>query len=129
MVNQEKVKSELRAKKRCSCLVLNTRPRDTKESETAMRNVLFFASGIVLAAIAFWVGLQLNDETAMVFIGVMLGVVASIPVSVGLLVLLTRDRSAHYGFESTEPRYASGRWEIVEDEPLQLDSGERYLDV
>ena len=55
------------------------------------------AAGALIAAAgvaAFQLGLRVNDETAMVFLGIMCGIVASIPVSVFLLWTLTRDRNA-----------------------------------
>lgn len=53
-------------------------------------------SGLLLIAgagvLAFQIGSRLSDEAVMVIVGVMCGIVASIPLSIGLLVLLTRER-------------------------------------
>ena len=66
------------------------------------------------------------DQAVMAFAGVWCGILASIPISIWLLMFLTRDRTAYYNAEGTiEPN----QWEIVTDEPLQLDDGKRYLDA
>lgn len=57
--------------------------------------------GIVLALIlgagvmAYEIGSRLSDEAIMMIAGVSCGIVASIPVSLGLLIALTRDRTSY----------------------------------
>ena len=76
------------------------------------------------------------DQAVMSLAGVLCGILASIPISIWLLMLLTRDRTAYYNAEGTiEPNRwevvtdEPNRWEVVTDEPLQLDDGKRYLDA
>jgi len=76
------------------------------------------------------------DQAVMSLAGVLCGIVASIPISIWLLILLARDRASHYGAEelSAPNRWEivtdePNRWEVVTDEPLQLDDGKRYLDA
>ena len=63
-----------------------------------MTNIKFIILALLLVGagvLAYYVLGHLSDEVVMTLVGVMCGIIASIPISIGLLVLLTRDRSAH----------------------------------
>lgn len=70
---------------------------------------MMLRSGIVLALItgvavlAYQIGSRLSDEAIMTIAGVSCGIVASIPVSIGLLIALTRERTAYADEEYVEP--------------------------
>ncbi len=46
------------------------------------------------AALAYGIGTRLSTETINILVGVMCGIAASVPVSLGLLIALTREREA-----------------------------------
>ena len=91
-----------------------------------MKQILF-AIGILLAAVAVYaIGRILPDETIMTLVGVMCGIIASIPLSVLLLVALTRDRSAYVSAPDAAetvnaPDSASG-WTVTTPEPQAIDA-------
>ena len=61
-----------------------------------MKKLLLTSFGLFFGALAgLLVFYRASDEVVMTLVGVMCGVIASIPVSIGLLVLITRDRSAY----------------------------------
>lgn len=77
----------------------------------------FVGSFIVGAAVlAYQIGSRLSDEAVMTLVGVLCGIVASIPVSIGLIIALTRPRpvldpeeddayAPKYGREPQPPPY------------------------
>ena len=80
---------------------------------------------------AFWFGTQASDEFAMAFVGVLCGIVASIPVSVLLLIALTRDRTVSNTFqpetETLDPNRAltyvsNDGWTVTHPEPKQINA-------
>ena len=91
-----------------------------------MKQILF-AIGILLSvAVVYWIGKQMPDETVMALVGVMCGIIASIPLSVLLLVALTRDRSAYVSAPDAAetvnaPDSASG-WTVTTPEPQAIDA-------
>lgn len=62
---------------------------------------MLWRTGIVLAFIvgmavlAYQVGSRLSDDAIMTIVGVSCGILASIPVSIGLLIALTRERATY----------------------------------
>ena len=95
-----------------------------------MKTFLIGVSLIASAgAAAYWIGKQMPDEAVMAFVGVMCGIVASIPLSIGLLVLLTRDRSAPtfspgiHADAYEDPECAPSHWTIITPEAPQLGTG------
>ena len=58
-----------------------------------MKQILFAIGILLAAAVVYWFGTQMPDETVMALVGVMCGIIASIPLSVLLLVALTHNRS------------------------------------
>ena len=89
-----------------------------------MKQILF-AVGILFVAVAVYAfGRILPDETVMALVGVMCGIIASIPLSVLLLVALTRDRSAYVSAPDaaeTVNAPASG-WTVTAPEPKTIDA-------
>lgn len=75
---------------------------------------MLWRTGIVLAFIAgaamlaYQIGSRLSDQAVMTIAGVACGIVASIPVSLGLLIALTRERTT----------YAVEEYEDAEPEPV-----------
>lgn len=64
----------------------------------------FILAVIIAAAVmAYQIGSRLSDEAIMTIVGVSCGIAASIPVSVGLLIALTRERSPYAVEEYIEP--------------------------
>ena len=98
----------------------------------------FFIGATLLAAAgagAFWLGQQMPDEVVMSLAGIMCGIVASIPVSVGLLVLLTRDTNAprlspeiHEDAPQVVETYAE-QWTVSIPPPAQLNAPTRQIDA
>ena len=89
-----------------------------------MKQILF-AVGILLVAVAVYaLSRILPDETVMALVGVMCGIIASIPLSVLLLVTLTRGRSAYVSAPAeTETVSASeSEWTVSEPEPQTIDA-------
>lgn len=70
---------------------------------------MLWRTGIILALIvgaavlAYQIGARLSDEAIMTIAGVSCGILASIPVSVGLLIALTRERSMYPASAFVEP--------------------------
>ena len=58
-----------------------------------MKTGTFIVAGIVLATIAYQVMMRVPAETLSIALGVGCGIAASIPVTVGLLIALLRERS------------------------------------
>lgn len=58
---------------------------------------------IAAAVMAYQIGSRLSDQAIMMIVGVSCGIIASIPVSLGLLIALTRDRTANAAEEVGEP--------------------------
>ena len=91
-----------------------------------MKQILI-AGGILFVAVAVYaLSRILPDETVMALVGVMCGIIASIPLSVLLLVALTRDRSAYVTAPSeTETEIVSASesgWTVSEPEPQTIDA-------
>lgn len=59
------------------------------------RTGIIFAFIVSAGVIAFQIGSRLSDEAVMTIAGVLCGIVATIPISIFLLVVLTRERSAY----------------------------------
>jgi hypothetical protein len=65
-------------------------------------------TGILLTCIvgagvlAYQIGARLSDEAIMTIAGVSCGILASIPVSIGLLIALTRERAAYLSNDDVE---------------------------
>jgi hypothetical protein len=57
---------------------------------------------VAAAVLAYQIGARLSDEAVLTIVGVMCGILASIPISIGLLVALTRERTP-YGTEEYDP--------------------------
>ena len=98
-----------------------------------MKQILF-AVGILLVAAAVYVfGRILPDETIMTLVGVMCGIIASIPLSVLLLVALTRDRSAYVSAPETQTwtemqTMTESDWEVLHPNTIRLpDAQPRQL--
>ena len=99
-----------------------------------MKQTLFFLMLIALGAgAAYWLGAQMPDEAIMTMVGVMCGIIASIPLSIGLLVLLTRDRSAYVSapeaqtWTEIQPMTESD-WEVLHPNTIRLpDAQPRQL--
>jgi hypothetical protein len=72
------------------------------------KSAFFLAVGIVLAAVVFQVLQRVPTDAMNVALGVACGIGASIPVSLGLLIALTRQRQ-HNNFQS--------EWKDLEPEP------------
>lgn len=53
---------------------------------------------------AYQIGSRLSDEAIMTIVGVACGIGASIPVSIGLLIALTRERTTYGSEEYIEPQ-------------------------
>ncbi len=62
-----------------------------------------FAFIVAAALIAYQIGSRLSDQAIMTIVGVTCGIAASIPVSLGLLIALTRERTAYVIEEYDEP--------------------------
>lgn len=81
---------------------------------------MLWRTGILLAFIvgagvlAYEIGSRLSDEAIMTIVGVFCGIVASIPVSIGLLIALTRERSAYVRDEyiDAEPEPAPAPYNV-----------------
>lgn len=64
---------------------------------------MIWRSGIIVAFVvgaailAYQIGSRLSDQAIMTIVGVLCGILASIPVSIGLLIALTRERTSYYG--------------------------------
>lgn len=99
-----------------------------------MRNFFMLALIGAAGAAAYWIGKQMPDEAVMAFVGVMCGIVASIPLSIGLLILLTRDRSAyvtgatHEDAPQVVETYAE-HWTVSTPPPAQLPAPTRQIDA
>lgn len=73
-----------------------------------MNAVKFLGVGamvVAIAALSMFIASRLSDEAIMTIVGVFCGIAASIPVSIGLLMALTREQSAYTAGEcgETEP--------------------------
>ena len=64
-----------------------------------------FLSGALIGAVVLvrWASSLLSDEAIMTLVGVMCGIVASIPISILLLIALTRERTVKPMSEANEP--------------------------
>jgi len=104
---------------------------DRRKGQAGMKTFLIGVSLIASAgAAAYWIGKQMPDEAVMAFVGVMCGIVASIPLSIGLLVLLTRDRSAYVTGAIHEdapapqtPERAPSHWIVITPDAPRLGPG------
>lgn len=80
---------------------------------------MMWRTGILLAFIvgagvlAYQIGSRLSDEAIMTIAGVSCGILASVPVSLGLLIALTRERAAQPQYEVVESE--------VEPEPFTYE--------
>ena len=88
---------------------------------------LLFTVGILLVAVAVYaLSRILPDETVMALVGVMCGIIASIPLSVLLLVTLTRGGRAYVSAPAeTETEIVSASesgWTVSEPEPQTIDA-------
>jgi hypothetical protein len=59
------------------------------------RTGVILAFIVAAAVLAYQIGSRLSDEAIMTIVGVLCGIGASIPVSIGLLLALTRERSTY----------------------------------
>lgn len=59
------------------------------------RTGIIFAFIVAMGVLAYQIGARLSDEAIMTIVGLLCGILASIPVSIGLLVALTRERAAY----------------------------------
>lgn len=73
------------------------------------RIALVFGFVLGMAAFAYQIGSRLSDEAVMTLMGVVCGIVAGIPVSIGLIIALTRERGAHYEDEADDAYYEPSR--------------------
>lgn len=70
---------------------------------------MMWRTGILLAFIAgaavlaYQIGARLSDEAITTIVGILCGIVASIPISLGLLIALTRERAAYTPEQAIEP--------------------------
>ena len=84
---------------------------------------MMYRTGIILAVIAaalmlaYQIGSRLSDQAIMTIVGVACGIGASIPVSVGLLIALTRDRSAYAAEEYIEPEPEPEPYNVYRPQP------------
>jgi hypothetical protein len=67
-----------------------------------LRIGLVMALVVGAAVFAYQIGARLTDEAVMTVVGVLCGILASIPITIGLLLALTRDRSSEYPDEYDE---------------------------
>ena len=89
-----------------------------------MKQILFAVGILFVAGAVYALSRILPDETVMALVGVMCGIIASIPLSVLLLVALTRDRGAYVSapdVTETEIVSASG-WTVSEPELQVIDA-------
>ena len=90
-----------------------------------MKQTLFFLMLIALGAgAAYWIGAQMPDEAVMSLVGILCGIIASIPLSVLLLAALTRDRGAYVSApDVTETVSASAsEWIVTAPEAQVIDA-------
>ncbi|HZQ06755.1 MAG TPA: hypothetical protein VFD70_09255 [Anaerolineae bacterium] len=70
---------------------------------------MLFRGGVILAFIlgtaifAYQIGSRLTDEAVMTLVGVLCGIVATIPITIGLVIALTRHRAHYDADEYLEP--------------------------
>ncbi len=72
---------------------------------------IIFALIVAAAVMAYQIGSRLSDEAIITIVGVTCGIAASVPISLGLLIALTRERSSYvpddyaesYGYAESEP--------------------------
>ncbi len=85
--------------------------------------------GIVMALVigaavmAYQIGSRLSDDAIMMIAGVSCGIIASIPVSLGLLIALTRERASYTGDETEETAPAPSPYPVYRPaapQPQQL---------
>ena len=78
----------------------------------------------LVAGAAYWLGAQMPDEAVMAMVGVMCGIIASIPLSIALLVLLTRDRSAYVTapIETETVNAPTTGWTVSAPDPQIIDA-------
>lgn len=67
-----------------------------------LRGGLLAALIVGIGVFAYEVGSRLSDEAVMTLVGVTCGILAAVPISIGLLIALTRPR-AQYADEYVEP--------------------------
>ncbi len=76
------------------------------ETKMMWRTGIVLAVIIAAAVLAYQIGARLSDDAIMTIVGVACGIGASIPVSIGLLIALTRERSVSAAAEYEEPEPA-----------------------
>ncbi len=76
------------------------------------RNGFVLAVIAAAAVMAYQIGSRLSDEAIMTIVGVTCGIVASIPVSIGLLIALTRERTTYVAEEYIEPEPAPSPYNV-----------------
>lgn len=80
--------------------------------------VLILATLILATgALSYEVASRLSDEAVMAIVGVFCGIVASIPVSIGLLIALTRERGVYADDDEPEPMLQQPRTPYAAPEP------------
>ncbi len=79
--------------------------------------VIGFIVGV--GVLAYQVGSRLSDEAIMTLVGVLCGILASIPVSIGLLIALTRERSPVYDDDPAETYFEPAPHAYPVDRPPQ----------
>jgi len=92
-----------------------------------MTNIKFIILALLLVGagvLAYYVLGHLSDEVVMTLVGVMCGIIASIPISIGLLVLLTRDRSAYVTapIETETVNAPTTGWTVSAPDPQIIDA-------
>jgi hypothetical protein len=58
---------------------------------------------IAAAILAYQIGSRLSDQAILTIVGVTCGIAAAIPISIGLLIALTRDRTPYFADDYYEP--------------------------
>jgi hypothetical protein len=74
-----------------------------QETNLMWRTGFILAVIIAAAVMAYQIGSRLSDQAIMTIAGVSCGIAASIPISVGLLIALTRERPVYAAEEYIEP--------------------------
>ncbi len=70
--------------------------------------------------LAYFVGTRMSTEALNVAVGVVCGIVASVPVSLGLLIALTRQRDRAQAEEPREDLYPAPRYDVPRPQTPQI---------
>jgi hypothetical protein len=88
------------------------------------RTIVILAFLAATGALLIELGAHASDEATQYFLGTLCGIGASIPVSIGLLMVLTRERKPSLDDDEYE-RPAGQRIIVIRPQPKQLSDGER----